>query len=382
MDENDSAENAIDYNKLKPWNSRDCTVIVNSIRYNQDFSLLTLGTSKGYKVFLTSTLRQAHEPTAAVLNLGDINIAMTYCKSSLVFLLPSRYNKQYEFNEIIVFDDFYQTKFASFKEKTEEILNFFISNNLIYLITLSKILVLEILSFKIIDIINNINSIEPLLSFNFCDFIAYTELGDKKKIFIKYYQNNNHKISSLIKKTINSKFEYMQTFQLSPDGNLIAVASIFGNKLHLYYTQTGKLKECIFLGQYIQTIEKLLFSEKSNYLLSLKNDNTFNIYKINKEQQDNSICICEKYSDNNITVQTNNDKNVGIMGYFRKLSKNKDIKDPHAFAEFEGNKIFLDFDRTQNKEIILIKENGKFIKYRFKKTATGSINPYISFQWE
>ena len=75
----------IDFTKITPWNSREYPVRVNSIRYNQDFSLLTLGTSKGYKIFLTSTLRQAHDDSEIVKNLGDIYIAMCYYKSSLVF---------------------------------------------------------------------------------------------------------------------------------------------------------------------------------------------------------------------------------------------------------------------------------------------------------
>ena len=96
----------VDFSKLEPWNSHDYPVAVNSIRYNQDLSLLTLGTSKGYRIFLASSLRLAHEQTEAVNKLGDIEIAMTYYKSSLVFLLPSRYNKDHPNNELIVFDDF------------------------------------------------------------------------------------------------------------------------------------------------------------------------------------------------------------------------------------------------------------------------------------
>ena len=237
-------DNNIDYSKLEPWNPRDYPVAVNSIRYNQDFSLLiifylltifdfyigkilymekrleklfefkklynvfnspynnqeelTLGTSKGYRNFLTSNLRLAHEQTEAVSKLGDIEIAMTYYKSSLVFILPSRSNKDFPNNELIVFDDFYQTKFATFKDKSEEILNFFVSKNVIFLITLSKIIVLEIFSFQVIDIIININSINALLSFNFYDFIAYTELKDKQNAYVKFYQNKNHTIFSSI----------------------------------------------------------------------------------------------------------------------------------------------------------------------------------------
>ena len=106
-----------DFDKLTPWNSSGYPVQVNSIRYNQDYSLLTLGTSKGYKIFLTSNLLQAHEDTEAVKNLDDISIAMVYFKSSLVFFLPSRYNEVFTNSELIIFDDFYQKKIASFKDK-------------------------------------------------------------------------------------------------------------------------------------------------------------------------------------------------------------------------------------------------------------------------
>ena len=376
-------ENNIDFTKLEPWNLRDYPVAVNSIRYNQDFSLLTLGTSKGYKIFLTSNLRLVNEPTEAVTKLGDIGIAMSYYKSSLVFILPSRYNKDFPNNELIVFDDFYQTKFTSFKDKSEEILNFFVSKNVIFIITLSKIIVLEIFSFQVIDIIININSINHLLSFNFYDFIAYSELKDKQKVYVKFYQNKNYKIFSSIKRVIKSNFDYMQTIQLSPTGHILAIVSIYGNKIHLYYTQNGKLKDCIFLSQYIQTIEKVLFSEKkSNYLFVLKIDNKFNIYKIGNYLVNNPKCICDKYDDSKITSQNKEENNSGIFGYLRKYSRNKDIREELAYSEFEGNILFIDFDRNKNKDIILINEKGRFIKYHFKKTSSGYINPILSFQWE
>lgn len=332
---------------------------------------------------MTSNLRLVNEPTEAVTKLGDIGIAMSYYKSSLVFILPSRYNKDFPNNELIVFDDFYQTKFTSFKDKSEEILNFFVSKNVIFIITLSKIIVLEIFSFQVIDIIININSINHLLSFNFYDFIAYSELKDKQKVYVKFYQNKNYKIFSSIKRVIKSNFDYMQTIQLSPTGHILAIVSIYGNKIHLYYTQNGKLKDCIFLSQYIQTIEKVLFSEKkSNYLFVLKIDNKFNIYKIGNYLVNNPKCICDKYDDSKITSQNKEENNSGIFGYLRKYSRNKDIREELAYSEFEGNILFIDFDRNKNKDIILINEKGRFIKYHFKKTSSGYINPILSFQWE
>ena len=185
-----------DISKLKPWNSKENPVKVNSIRYNQDYTLLTLGTSKGYKVFFTEDLKLCQEESEEIKNLGDINIAMAYYKSSLVFFLPNKDNQIFTNKEIIIYDDFYQSKISSFKVKNEEILNFFISKNSLYIITVRKIIVIELFSFKVIEIIEGINSSNKLISFNFFDFLGYTELDNKKNIHIINFQNENYKIVS------------------------------------------------------------------------------------------------------------------------------------------------------------------------------------------
>ena len=382
MSDENNAEN--DLSNLRPWNSNDYPVKINSIRYNQDFSLLTLGTSKGYKIFLTSNMKQVNEETEEVKNLGDISIAMAYFKSSLVFCLPSRNNQKYTNKEVIIFDDFYQAKFASLKDKSEEISNLFVSKNVLFLISLSKIIVVELNSFQVIDIILNINSTYKLVSFNFVDFIAYTLLKDKKKVFVNYYQNKQHKILSLMKKEIISSFEYVQTIQISPCGVVVGIVSIFGNKIHIYCTQDGKLKDCLFLGPTVQTIENILFSElKPNYLFVLKNNNKFYIYKLSKVKIDNPKCICSKYDDRYISASSNTEiKNSGIFAFFRRPSRNKDIKDAHAFSELEGEFKFLDFDRNKRKDIILIDSRGQLIKYHFNKNPSGNITPILKVQWE
>ena len=369
-----------DLTKLTPWNSREYPVEVNSIRYNQDFSLLTLGTSKGYKIFLTSNLRKAHDDTEEIKKLGDISIAMVYYKSSLVFLLPSRYNDTFTNNELIIFDDFYQKKIASFKDRSEELINFFLSKNIVLVITLSRIIVLELFTFKIVDIIDNVNSMNKLLSYNFFDFIAYVKLNDKKKVFIKYYQNEKHKIVSLIKKSIPSNFDFMQIISLSPSGNFLCIVSIFGNKMHIYDTKLESLKFCIYLGPTIQVIESIFFSEKkSNYFFVLKNEKKFNIYKLPIKENDIKGCVCDKYDDSNISTEIKAE--WGIMGYFKKFSKNKDIWESHAYGELKGDIEFIDFDRNKNKDIIYINKYGELFNYHFNKKPSGNILPNLKVQW-
>ena len=371
-----------DLSKLKPWNSREYPVKVNSIRYNNDYSLLTLGTSKGYKIFLTSNLLPVNEITEAVINLGNINIAMVYYKSNLVFLLPSIGNKNFSNKELIVFDDFYQKKIASFKDKFEEFLNFFISKNIILLITLSKVVVLELCTFKIIDIIDNINTMNKFLSYNFLDFLAYVKLKDKKKVNIKYYKSEKHIIKSIIKKKIESNFEFIQILALNSFGNYICIVSIFGNKIHIYHTQEEKLKFCIFLGSSIHVVENIFFSQKkSNYIFLLKNENKFNIYKLPIGSEFINECVCDKYDDSKITTETKKEGLDIIIEFFKNIIKNKDIWESHANGELNGEIEFIDFDRNKNKDIIYINKKGEFFQYHFNKTPTGNILPQLKIQW-
>ena len=379
---NDNDENKPDLTRLTPWNSKDYPIQVNSIRYNHDYSLLSLGTSKGYKIFLTSTFKSAREDTEEIKSLGDISIAMVYFKSHLVFCLPSRYNKTFETKdkELIIFDDQNQTQYASFKNKTEEILNFFLSRNIILIITISKVIILELYSFKIIDIIDNINTMNKFISFNFYDFISYIKLNDKKSVYIKYYSSKDHKINSTIKKKIPSTFEFMQVQSLSESGSMLSIVSIFGNKIHIYNTRDEKLKYCIYLGSSIQVIEKVFFSEKkSNYFFILKKENQFNILKLPIDGIQS--CVCNKYDDKNIGTEDKRDPIGGLFGYFKKFTKNKDIKETHAYGQLNGKIEFIDFDRTTTKYIIFINKKGELYKYHFKKTPSGNIIPFLNVQW-
>ena len=379
--------NPSNLSKIKPWNSEEFPVRVNSIRYNQDYTLLTLGTSKGYKIFLLETLKTCQDETDVVKNLGDINIAMAYYKSSLVFFLPTKDNKNFSDKEVIVFDDFYQTKIASFKDKNESIINFLLSKDVLFLITLSKITVVEIFTFKVIEIIENINYSFKLISYNYLDFIAYTHLDNKKMINIKHYIGENYKVISKTKKIVNSSFDYIQTLQLSPSGSLIGLVSIYGNKIHIYYSQTGKLKECIFLGSNLLTMEKLSFSRKENYIVLQRNDNRFYVYKLGKTQVENPKCVCDKYDDKKL-MNTNineeeNKEDSGFIGFLRKSLKGKDIRDPHIFSKYEGKLLFIDFDKNENKnkDIIIINYQGFFTKYHFNKKKSGNISPSLSIKW-
>jgi len=58
--------------------------------------------------------------------------------------------------------------------------------------------------------------------------------------------------------------------QLSPSGQFIALSSIFGNKIHIYYVENLILKECLYLGDEIYNIQKISFTSKGEYFLLIQ----------------------------------------------------------------------------------------------------------------
>ena len=377
-----------DLSKLVPWNSNENPLKVNSIRYNQDYSLLVIATSKGYKIFSSLTYKSLEEKNEEMNNFDDIHVADTYYSSSIVILLPSKFNKNYQNNEIIFFDDYFKKKIASFKLKNEYIMNFYTCKNSIIIITINKLIIIELISLKVIDIIEDIAYNDKILSFNSSNnSIAYTKAIDRKTLYINIYKDEKNFITSRKSIKINTNFDFIQIFQFSPSGKYIVVSSIFGNKIHIYNTADGNLKNCFFLGPKIQTFERIFFSEKKpNYLLFIKNDKNLNVYKLGKykDKEINYKCICNLDNDQDLVnrISQFEEQNQGNSNKInRSLSKNKNIKEPHVFTDFDERLLFGDFDRNKHKDIVLINKKGKLFKYHFNKKQGGKIAPIISVQW-
>ena len=370
--------------QIEPWNSIDYPVTVNSIRYNQDYSLFTLGTSKGYRIFQTNNLKSASIETETIRNLGDLNIVMTYYRSQLVFFLGNKNNQMFSRNELVAYDDLHQKKIASFKMKQVPINNFYISKNVIFIMALNQIFVLEIFSFKVIDIIENVYMNNKLLTYNFNDYISYIRFTNKKKILTNMYFDKKHIIYNIQQKSLIYPFSFVQLIQISPKGTMLALVSLYGNKIHLYNISNSKLRECIYLGNSKNKIEKLCFSKKKeNYILIMLNTQKFYIYKTHKKSDYSIKCICSKYDDKDLDTSNSNfeEEEGGFFGFFRKYTKNLDIKDIHAFSKYVSRPLFIDFEFIRNRELTIINKEGKVEKFKFNKDKEGKITPFISLEW-
>ena len=305
----------MDYSKITPWNIGEYPVKVNNIRFNQDNTLLTLATSRGYKIFSSKTLRKVQEETELVRELGDLKNVMTYYGTSIVFFTGKKNNKKITQKELIIFDDFTQKQIGKFESKKENIINFYVSKNAIFIALENNLVILELISLKIINIIERVEINNKLVSFNINNNIAYILQNQPKKIYINKYAFKNNIISGLEKKYINCSFDWIQFIKLSQSGNFISIVSILGNKIHIYKISDCSVVKCILIGLRIYNIENISFisnKQKENYFFVNLNNNSIKIYRLKNIEK--NFCICDNYLDDDIL--TNKIKEDKINNFF------------------------------------------------------------------
>ena len=396
-------------NSLIPWNSKDFPVKINSIRYNQDNTLFTLATSRGYKIFSTKNLKQAYEETAKIRELDDLEIVMTYYCTSLVFFIPTKNNKNFNKKELILFDDRSQKIIFRFKSKDEDINFFYVGKYAICIALETQILIVELLTLKIVNIISNIVCDEKLCSFNSYGFIAFTKKNEKYNAYIKILNVKDNKIISLRNKILKPNFEYLQSLHISPSGQFIALSSLFGNKIHIYYIENLILKECLYLGDEINTIEKISFAAKGEFFLLIQlNKKILKLFQLSNIIEGQFRCKCYKYKNDEMIKEViqkkenenswiNYFKNIVYTGFSNNIVEEKEIDLALVKVEVQQGILFTDFAENEylgkdtnlrNKEIVIINGKGFYYKYlfnneqnKFDEDDDNYFELINSFQW-
>ena len=374
----------MDYSKILPWNTGEFPVKVNNIRFNQDNTLLTLATSRGYKIFSAKTLRKVQEETELVRDLADLKIVMTYYETSIVFFTGKKNNKKITQKVLIIFDDFTQKQIGKFESKEENIINFYVSKNAIFIALENNLVILELISLKIINIIENVEINNKLVSFNINNNIAYILQNQPKKIFINKYSFKNSILSGIEKKNINCSFDWVQFIKLSQSGNFISIVSILGNKIHIYKTSNCSLIKCILIGLRIYNIENVSFisnKQKENYFFVNLNNNTIKIYRLKNIEK--NYCVCDKYLDDDIlTNKIKDDNSNSFFSNYLFPIKNTDFAESHLNINSNNNIIFSEFFvNLFIKSFVIIDNKGFYYIYFFDKEKTSTPIYYAECKW-
>ena len=303
------------------WNKED-PVRINSIKFNQDNTLFTLATTKGFRIFTANSYFLIHPIRKEINEIGNISIANLLYKSSLIFFVGNETNNNWKQNSLIIWDDTQNLKIGEIKLK-DKIMDFNLTKNVLSIFASNKIYIFELISFKLVKVIDGLNINNKLFTYNTYDMIAYTTFKNKTEINIKTINyNKNHKLETFYNRNFKVNFDNIQAIQISHSGQYIFVSSILGNKIHIYYVQNGNLRNCIYLGNTISAIDNIDFNySKESKILFIKEMNKICLFSIN---ENNLIpkCNCQKYNDNDLLNNTSKkNEGSGLMSMFKSYFK-------------------------------------------------------------
>ena len=129
---------------LRPETLNTCKIdyIINGMFLNENNTLLSLATDKGYKIFEAYYLKQVSEDDEIIELLGDLKISLPFYESNLVFFVGSDQNLNFPSTQLVVWDDIKRKKIGMIvlKEKIYEVR---VHKEAIYIQIFNKILVFD-----------------------------------------------------------------------------------------------------------------------------------------------------------------------------------------------------------------------------------------------
>lgn len=134
---------------------RKTDYIINGMFLNEDNTLISLATDKGYKIFESYNLKQVSEDDEIIELLGDLQIAIPFYESNLVFFVGSDSNLNFPSTQVVIWDDVKRKKIGIIMLK-ERIYALKVHREAIYVQVFNKIIAFELKSlnylFTLIDV--------------------------------------------------------------------------------------------------------------------------------------------------------------------------------------------------------------------------------------
>ena len=355
-----------------------------SINFNQNNTLLILGTNYGYRIFdvlndyqLISTVDDSQK------DLGPLNNVKVLYKSSLIGFIGSIDNQHYKEETFYFYSDEYK-KILSEISFSQSIKDFHISSSLLFICFLSDIYVFELYSMKFIHKIKNCEYEEKLFSIvedpleetgdeefisnNKVISIGYVS-SDQNNIKIQRYIINKNIPTFVVKDELRSDFNDGPNMIKLVKGLKIIVLSKNGNKLHIYDYVNNSLLYCLFLGNADLNIMDINLGLKNKFLMFHYNLYQLDIIKIDIKNK-KVKCECSKYTDNNKnkavykrlkTYDFNNKKNKIEKVYCSGTILNKN----------KATDFICQFDPKKKDIINVVNDIGFLTVYQFDRKKEG-----------
>jgi hypothetical protein len=154
MDSTISSINHGEENIIKPSN-----MVINGMFINQNNTLLSVATDKGYKIYESYNFLQVSEDDEYQDFIGSLRIALTFYESHLVFFVGKEENSTFLSNHLIVWDDIKKMKIGVIMLK-ENIIDAYVNKEGIFLLVKNKILVFGLRNLNYLCTIEDVDHIK------------------------------------------------------------------------------------------------------------------------------------------------------------------------------------------------------------------------------
>lgn len=129
---------------------------INGMFLNENNTMISLATDKGYKIFESYNLKQVSEEDEIIELLGDLQIAIPFYESNLIFFVGSDSNLNFPSNQVVIWDDIKRKKIGIIMLK-EKIYALRVHREAIYVQVFNKILAFELKTLQYLFTLVDVN---------------------------------------------------------------------------------------------------------------------------------------------------------------------------------------------------------------------------------
>jgi WD40 repeat protein len=350
-----------------------------SISFNQDYSLFSMGTENGFKIFNTYPFNQGYEKN---LSGGIAKCELSY-RSNYLALIGGGSCPKFSNKKVILYNDEKDSIESEFKFTTP-VLNVKLKKFLIFIVCEKKIFVFNIENSQNIDSLETSTNKNGIIAINgdpektimACPIEFNENDLDKGYISIKNYKNN--KCFPFLAQ--DDKISYMV---MDYYGLLLATANEKGTLIRIHSCKDGTLLQECKRGKEKAQISYINFDIDYNYMGVSSDRKTIHIWKLDniiEKKEKNTISPSSNIKNDNVEkvykkCKTIIDSNIDQKEDEIKVKDIKYYKTESSFSKVRMNDTDCIFCFVPNN--IKIKISLKGIYYKAKIDVKGGDCPII-----
>ena len=332
-------------------------LIVNSINFNTDQTLLCLGTNNGFRLYNVSSFALVSSITDInTHNIGNIAKCISLSTSSLIAYINNdiaHRNCLYFWSESLL------QKVAAIVLR-RPITNFALNLRVIgiELSDTNSYLLFHVNDLKYITSIEDVKaSTCSCAVLGQCVILAHVSNLNRNYIRIfkfKLKSATADEVTAYAMMSVNSGFNDIQVLQVTEC--FVIVSNEYGNKIHIYSLLDMTLKHCLFLGYFQYKLTNVCVDPKEKFLLLCTNSKYVKVFSLKDSAQNcKGKCGCAERSDGDV-VQQHHKQSVFAFYMKKLLETTSDIHWKYRYNSKEQNAVC--FDSKHKNNIMIIEANG------------------------